>query len=492
MRIPHTPRYNRAMSNVLHFGAKGDGKTDDTAAIEHTLKQGDGVLEFPRGNYLITKTITIHLNDTGRCAITGSGATAKIIMAGQGPAFHIIGTHAGTASPLSFKPEVWAAQRMPTVTQIEIEGPAQHMRTQPGTPAPGAAPVPDTATPGAVADGFRIEGTMQATFEGVLLRNLRHGIHITKRNRNIIISHCHIYHNTGIGIYLDAVNLHQINITGSHISYNRQGGIRSERSEIRNFQITGNDIEYNNHNSFPGFKPEPTAEILIDASAPGATVREGTIASNTIQATYSPGGANIRFIGGAEKAGDREQGTGNSADGNRKAGMWSITGNLIGSQEVNLHLQHTRGIVVTGNFIYSGHQRNILIQHSKNIALAGNCFEHNPDYREKELCTGVRLEHCENVTFTGSILHDCQAGKHTVPTEAALNRDGLLEIVKCKRVTLAGCQILDGVPHGLFIDDSHQVQVTGCTILDTREPKLSKASVEVKGAQPVMTGNVLE
>ena len=28
----------------------------------------------------------------------------------------------------------------------------------------------------------------------------------------------------------------------------------------------------NNHNTFPGFKAEPTAEILIDASADGATV----------------------------------------------------------------------------------------------------------------------------------------------------------------------------------------------------------------------------
>ncbi|CAN5173200.1 hypothetical protein BH23VER1_BH23VER1_36100 [soil metagenome] len=49
------------------------------------------------------------------------------------------------------------------------------------------------------------------------------------RNRNVIISHCHIYHNSGVGIYLEGLNLHQISVVGSHISYNRLGGIRIER-----------------------------------------------------------------------------------------------------------------------------------------------------------------------------------------------------------------------------------------------------------------------
>ena len=85
-----------------------------------------------------------------------------------------------------------------------------------------------------------------------------------------------------------------------------------------------------------GFAAEPTAEITIDASAEGASVREGTIASNTIQATYSAGGANIRFIGGP--------GSDDAGSMNRKAGMWTIAGNLIGSQEINIHLLRARGI----------------------------------------------------------------------------------------------------------------------------------------------------
>ncbi|MEX2214281.1 MAG: right-handed parallel beta-helix repeat-containing protein [Phycisphaeraceae bacterium] len=451
------------MSNVMHFGAKGDGTTDDSDAIQHALTNGDGVLELPRGDYLITRTIQIPLVQARRTAITGFGGTAKVIMAGEGPAFHILGNHTGTAHPPDFKPDIWASQRMPTVQHIEIEGRGDGL-----------------------ADGFRVEGVMQPTFEGVLLRELRHGIHVVKRNRNLLITHCHIYHCSGIGIYLDGVNLHQTNIASSHISYCRLGGIRIERSEIRNLQITGNDIEYNNAATFKGMPAEPTAEIFIDASAPGASVREGTIASNTIQATYSAGGANVRIIGG--------EGTDDSGALNRKAGMWTLTGNLIGSQEINVHLKNARGVVVTGNFIYSGHQRNILVEGSKNIVMSGNCFEHNPDYKEKELCTGVRIEGSENVSFTGSILHDCQAGKHTVPTEAKFEREGLLEVVKCNRVTISGNQILDGVPHGVFIDGCEQVSLTGNTIVDTRAEKLGKEAVMLKTKPKVMVmeGNIVD
>ena len=78
---------------------------------------------------------------------------------------------------------------------------------------------------------------MQAILSGLLIRNVRHGVHLVDRNRNVVISESHVYHNTGVGIYLDGVNLHQINVIGCHISYNRLSGIRVERSEVRNLQI---------------------------------------------------------------------------------------------------------------------------------------------------------------------------------------------------------------------------------------------------------------
>ncbi|MDP6779017.1 MAG: right-handed parallel beta-helix repeat-containing protein, partial [Candidatus Latescibacteria bacterium] len=207
------------MSSVREFGAIGDGLHDDTEAVIQTLEHGDGHLLFPRGDYLLTRTVTLDLQRYGRAGIEGEGGTARVLMAGPGPAFHLLGTHEGTADPGSFGPEVWARERMPSVMNLEVEG--RH---------------PD-------ADGFRVEGTMQSTFEGVLLRGLRHGIHIVGRARNVLVSHCHIYHNSGVGVFMDDLNLHQIIVAGSHISYCRRGGIKAIGSQIRNIQITGNDIE---------------------------------------------------------------------------------------------------------------------------------------------------------------------------------------------------------------------------------------------------------
>ena len=40
------------------------------------------------------------------------------------------------------------------------------------------------------ADGIRIEGVMRPTITGVLLRKLRHGIHVTGRARNVLMEDC--------------------------------------------------------------------------------------------------------------------------------------------------------------------------------------------------------------------------------------------------------------------------------------------------------------
>ena len=85
------------MTNVLDFGAAGDGVMDDTEAIQHALDDGEGLIEFPRGTYRISKTLLVDLQKRSRTAISGLGGVAKIIMAGPGPALFLKGTHASTA-----------------------------------------------------------------------------------------------------------------------------------------------------------------------------------------------------------------------------------------------------------------------------------------------------------------------------------------------------------------------------------------------------------
>lgn len=420
------------MSNVQRFGATGDGQTDDTEAIRHAIRDGDGMLHFPPGTYRITQPIEIVLEEAGPIGIDGTSGTARILMAGAGPAIRLIGTHGGTGDPSSVQGNVYPAQRLPTIKNIEIEG---------------AHPE---------ADGVEMVQTMHSVFEGVLIRRCRHGVHLIKRNRNVLISHCHIYHNTGAGIYLDHINLHQIIIASNHISYNRLGGIRVEGSEVRNLQITGNDIEYNNHARHEA-DPEPTAEIYIDTTEPGASVNEVTVASNTIQATNSPGGCNILI---------RESPEGTA----RPPGLWTIAGNIIGSQENNVHLIGCYGVSVTGNCIYSGANRNLLIEDSRLINVGSNTFRrHTP-----ALNTGVRIVRSADVTVSGcTILDEHPDGQ---PTGASL-----LEVVECQRINISGSQMLDGVPCGVDVKDSSHISVTGCTIHDTRENRKSQHAIRFTG-----------
>jgi len=418
------------MSNVTRFGAIGDGVADDTEAIQHAVTQGDGVLHFPPGTYRITQPIEIKLAERGPLGIDGTGGTARVVMNGKGPAFRLVGTHGGTGDPGSRKGNVTSHQRLPTIRNIEVEG--AH----------------------AEADGFELIETMQSVFEGVLVTRCRHGIHLIQRNRNVLISHCHIYFNTGVGVYLDGVNLHQINIASSHISYNRLGGIRLDRSEVRNLQITGNDIEYNNHKSHEA-EPEPTAEIYIDATAEGASVNEVTIASNTIQATGSPEGANIRIK--------------ETPDQSRPPGLFAISGNIIGSQENNVHLTGCYGIALSGNTIYSCENRNLLIEDSRLINVSGNTFRrHTPRYG-----TGVRFTDSSDITFTGCGIHDETA-------EGQPNLTALLELERCQRINISGSQFLNG-SIGVAGNNCSHVTLTGNTLHDTREQPTAQHAIRFTG-----------
>ncbi|MFY9254962.1 MAG: right-handed parallel beta-helix repeat-containing protein [Fuerstiella sp.] len=434
------------MSSVRDFGAVGDGVVDDTDAIQHALNDGDGLIEFPRGEYLVTRTLVVDLANRGRTSISGLGTVGRIVMAGPGPALLLKASHTTSADPLGFRPEEWQNERMPTIDGLEIVG--QHPE----------------------ADGIRIEGVMQPTLSRVLIRKVRTAVHVTKRARNLLIDACQIYENTGIGVHLQNVNLHQCIISDSHISYCRRGGIRIEDSEVRNLQITGNDIEYNNNRahaaSFPDGESETTAEIYIDVV--NGSVREGTIASNTIQATYSSNGSNIRFIGAGPA-------------GRERAGMWTITGNLIGSQNNNIHLTDVYGVNITGNYVYSGHHRNLLIERCRNIVIGPNSFGHNADYQDKALATGIRLEDSSNCNLSGLLIQDAPEGRHTVANTVPISRDALVEIVRCRGINMTGCQILDGTPIGLLLDDCTNCIVSSCTILDQRDTAAMKSGVVWNG-----------
>ena len=55
----------QAQTSVLSTGAKGDGTTDDTAAIEKAILT-HGSVSFPKGTYRLTRTISIPMSDVSK------------------------------------------------------------------------------------------------------------------------------------------------------------------------------------------------------------------------------------------------------------------------------------------------------------------------------------------------------------------------------------------------------------------------------------------
>src|SRR5690554_1222784 len=97
--------------NVKLFGAIGDGKADDTRAIQSAIDSGRGDIYFPKVLYRITKTLEVALDKVGYSSISGKGG-AQIVMAGKGPAFMLLGTHLKSADPGTFAQTVWDKERM--------------------------------------------------------------------------------------------------------------------------------------------------------------------------------------------------------------------------------------------------------------------------------------------------------------------------------------------------------------------------------------------
>jgi hypothetical protein len=426
------------MSSVRDFGARGDGRTDDTEALEHAVRHvADGLLEFPRGDFRICRTVEVRLREHGRLGLSGLGGVGRVTMTGPGPAFRFVGTHTHNADPNTFDAAVWEKERMPQVQGLEIVG--AHPET----------------------DGVEFVRVMQPTLRGVLIREVRHGVRLSERNRNLLIGSSHVYNCRGVGVFFDRVNLHQAIIHGCHISYCKGGGIKVAGGEIRNLHITGNDIEYN----FDPAAPE-SADVWVEGGEGG--VREGSIVSNTIQAKISPGGANVRLVGPADV---------------NKVSMWTVTGNHISNQTVNVHLKNCRGVVLTGNSIALSGRRNVLVERSRYIVVGPHSLDHNPDYKG-ETVDGISLRDCDGCQLTGVLVEGANAGSE--------KEGGAVEVYGCRETSVVGCQVFAPKHRGIFVADSRNTRIADCTVVD-RAGGSMVAAVEVAGQSPgtLIRGNLV-
>jgi hypothetical protein len=434
-----------APPDVRGLGAAGDGQADDTPAVQKAVDSRAGLVRFPRGVYRLTKSVVIDLDRVGFTSLVGDG-TARVVMVGPGPAFRFVGTHRGTAGPETFQKNVWQNQRAPMVDGLEIVG----------------------AHPEAC--GVEADGTMQLTLTRLVVRQALHGIHLVNRNRNVVISDCHLYDNRGAGVYYDDVDLHQSNLTGCHISYNAGGGVVSRRGNVRNLHITGCDVEANQGRDGP-----PTANVLIDCTGSTHGTGEVAITGCTIQHGNAPAGsANIRIIGRSNPA----RGQALVREGNV-----TITGNVLSDVKVNIHLKDCRGVAITGNTFWKGYTHNLLVEDCSNIVIGPNNLDRNPRYASgntREANNGLVFRNCDDCTLTG--LH----------VTGVWRDPAALLVEDCRRMHLTGCTILDCDHVGLLLRDVRDSRVSGCLIRDDRAGrKPGKSLVVVGGKGNVIVNNVL-
>jgi len=407
-------------ADVKQHGAVGDGRADDTAAIQRAVDLG-GSVTFPDGVYRITETITVKLAETGYTALSASGA-AKLVMAGPGPAVKFIGTNYAKENLVRSRMQVWAREAQPLVDGLRIEGAHD------------------------AADGIQAEGTVQFTVTKTQIRGVRHAIHLTKSNRNVVISDSHIYANSGIGVFYDDVYVHQSNITGCHISYNLGGGIVSRAGDVRNIQIGTCDLEANL--DLDGL---PTANVLLDSREAIKGVAEIEIVGCTIQHSYKgPGGANVRIIGAGKEDGESDIRKGNV----------TIANNILSDVQTNVHLQNVRGAVVIGNTMWRGYTHNIVVEGSQDVVVSSNALGRSPRYstRGRPIETNaVLIRDSKDVIFNANVLSQTRGAPAG------------LSVMASKRVNITNSTLVDCDGPEILLEDVSLVRISDCILNDARK-----------------------
>jgi len=424
---------------VRDFGAVGDGRHDDTAAIQKAVDAG-GAVRFPAGTFRLTKPVEVQLQKTGLISLIGEGATV-LEMAGEGPAFHFVGTLRKNIAPAELPDDFWTKAGNLLVTGIGFVG----------------------SNPASV--GLEITHTVQMTIANCSFRQLRYGIHYTEVNRNAIVTGCHVYNNREAGIYFDHVDFHQVNIVGSHISYNRGGGIVARGGALRNLQIGTCDIEANVGPGLP-----PTANVFIDST--GGSVGEVEITGCTIQHfPNTPGFANIHFIGLSTAVNFTKE---------RRHGNLIVTGNMINDADVNIHLESVRGAVISGNTISLASSHDILIENSAEIMLTDIALDRHPRYRPDRTTWGGPVKQGIVIRNSGDCtLSSLRINGGKAPAAIEISGGSGFHINNC---TVAGA---DGI--GLLLTDVRDSMITANMLSSSAQPALAVRG----GAGNQIDGNLI-
>src|SRR5581483_8858010 len=159
-----------------------------------------------------------------------------------------------------------------------------------------------------------------------------------------------------------------------------------------------------------------------------------------------------------------------AADHPNAVGLFTISGNMIGSQARAIDLQGCRGVVITGNTLYCGYRALLWAERCEHLVIGPNSIDHNPDYGGRST-DQVVLRGCRNVALTGLVL------QHTREPSDAVTAS--LEVRDCENVNITGAQVIGARGRGIAVENSSVVRIADCTIRGGKEDRGYRAALTV-------------
>jgi hypothetical protein len=186
-----------AMINVRDYGAKGDGTTNDTAAIQAAITaataNGQSTLYIPTGTYIVKSQLNV-----SQCSVMGDGVYASIIKAGSG----FTGTNlmyvGSLAQNLVYQDfQLDGNTGTASVKGILIEGNVLHCRFS----TIKISNCTDVAMYIKNGDSGTTRPSVNTFIDLRIIDNASHGLYITEGRGNTFLN-CNFEQLGGIGVYV--------------------------------------------------------------------------------------------------------------------------------------------------------------------------------------------------------------------------------------------------------------------------------------------------
>lgn len=334
------------------FGGGGGGVSDADALEAAVAVGGNRVISLQAGKtYTFNKAVVLDVSKVR--GVVGNGAS--VVVAGDFPAFHLKGNLTGTANPSQASSSDRNLRYAPFVQDVRISSPS-------------------SSTASLVGTGILVEQVFGARISGCFLYDLRTGVRFTGQNRNVRIQGNEIWNMRNYGLHFDAVDLHQMNITGNIMGY-AQRVIYFQDSDAYNVQIVSNDMQIASHphgakgvlhfiggyaqdfsivgNDFEDHQVSEEALIIFDKTDTGTFPKHEhiRICSNNIS-NYLNGGIRVKHPGALIVADNTARGDGYFVLINPdESGAHTV--NIEGNQLVSHDVQVPKGGLVRVRGSYS-------------------------------------------------------------------------------------------------------------------------------------------